>query len=214
MVVAAEFWTSVLPSVPRADWLERVRANFSVAEGRRSRADYDTGSITELEAYSLCALAEDCRARVVIEVGTFIGNSTQALAMGSAVETVYTCDASNDCFPATDVIKTYPHRSSTDMLQDLRKRGVSADLCFFDGTLRHVDADLLKALTHKGTVFAFHDYNFGPKEREKNGVKYLETVPRKGIGNVDLLKPRLWKHVLVQPQPETTLALLVPESRL
>lgn len=184
------------------------------AEARRGAADYDTGSILEIEAYYLWAIAESIGARVVIEVGTFIGMSTTALASASTVEAVYTCDASNDCLPSTSVIRTYPKRSSTDMLRELRTRGVVADLCFFDGALSPVDADLLKALTHARTVFAFHDFNFGPKQRVKNGNAYLETMPRKGIGNVNLLKPRLWKHVLVPPLPDTTLALLVPESRL
>jgi len=214
MAVGASFWEHVIPSEPRSDWLTRVKANAEVAECRRVRAEYDTGSITEAEAYSLCALANHLQARVVVEVGTFIGNSTMALAMGSAVEHIYTCDASNDCLLSTEVIHVYPKRSSTDMLKDLRLVGVQADLCFFDGTLRPVDADLLKAITHKGTVFAFHDFNFGPKVRVRNGKTFHEIVPRKGIGNVDLLKPRLWKHVLVQPQPDTTLALLVPEDRL
>jgi hypothetical protein len=35
-------------------------------------------------------------------------------------------------------------------------------------------------------------------------------VPRKGIGNVRLLIPMLKRHRLVEPLPETTLALLVP----
>jgi len=212
--LAVDVWASLVPSALRADKQARVRQLAIEAEARRQAADYDTGSILEVEAALLWALAEAIQARVVVEVGTFIGMSTTALASASTVQTVYTCDASNDCLPATKAIRTYPKCSSTDMLQDLRKRGVVADLCFFDGTLRPVDADLLKGLTHRETVFAFHDFNFGPKERVKHGRTYLQTVPRKGIGNVDLLKPRLWKHVLVNPLPDTTLALLVPEARL
>jgi len=112
------------------------------------------------------------------------------------------------------VIRTYPKRSSTEMLQALRRHGVCADLCFFDGTLRQVDADLLVHVTHAATVFAFHDYNYGPKIRRKGGATYLQTMPPKGIGNVDLVRSVCPRHVLIEPQPETTLALMVPESRL
>lgn len=209
---AANFWSFLAP--PSDAMRAEVRQLAVDADARRLRADYATGSILESEALALWALAEFVKARVVIEVGTFIGTSTTALAMGSHVESVFTCDISNDCLPSFGVVRTYPKQSSTQMLRDVKRRGVRADLCFFDGVLSPTDADLVTEVTHDRTVFAFHDFNFGPKQRTARGVTYLETVPRKGIGNVNLLKPRLWKHTLVQPQPDTTLALLVPEAGL
>lgn len=205
---ATDFWASVAPVVPSSICLSFIEQIATAADARRVRADYDTGSVTAYEAYLLWSLA--FRARVVIEVGTFIGTSTHALAAGNAVQAVYTCDVSNDCLAATDVIHPYPKVTSTVMLMDLCKRGVRADLCFFDGVLNLRDADLLRNVTHLETVFAFHDYNYGPKQRKRG----LETMPRKGIGNVNLLRPHLPAHVLIEPRPETTLALLVPESRL
>lgn len=212
MIVAVDFWAQVRRRDPtdgerqtHIQWLARE------AVKRRADADYDTGSITVFEAYTLVILAEYLDARVVVEVGTFIGMSTTALAYASAVEAIYTCDASNDCLPAKGKIHTYPKQSSTEMLRDLVQRAVKADLCFFDGSLVPADADLLLRVTHPETVYAFHDYNYGPKIR-KGGV--LETMPRKGIGNVRALFPRLSGYVLIEPQPDTTLALLVPEVRL
>jgi len=178
------------------------------AEARRSAADYDTGSITASEAYALWFLADLHHARVVIEVGTFIGLSTTALA-ASYAEAVYTCDVSNDCLPSTDKIHTYPKQTSTAMLLDLFSKGVLADFCFFDGVLSQEDADLLRHVTHPETVYAFHDYNYGPKIRK--GGKH-EIMPRKGIGNVQLLQPRLPKYRLIEPFEGSTLALLVPEA--
>jgi hypothetical protein len=192
------------------DLRRRVSAIMGQAEAHRYRADYNTGSILEEEAYLLAALSEALQARVVIEVGTFIGTSTLSLALGSAVQAVYTCDGSNDCLPATDVIRTYPKRTSTHMLRDLSKLGVRADLCFFDGVLQQADSILLQGMVHDRTVYAFHDYNHGPKLRCKHGKQFMETVPRKGIGNVELLKPWLPSHRLVEPPTGTTLALLVP----
>jgi hypothetical protein len=205
-----DFWASVLPSVPLAYCQPRVRQIFEESDARRIRADYNTGSITKDEIRMLWALAERFRARVVLEVGTFIGTSALALAMGSSVEAVYTCDSSNDCLDATAIIRTYPKTASQDMWLDLRARNVVADLCFFDGVLRDVDAAALKGLTNQQTIFAFHDYNHGPKLR-KHGVAIM---PMKGIGNVNLLRPMFPKHVLIDPPAGTTLAVMVPEGRL
>ena len=194
----------------KADDLRRVvRTLTSGAEDRRARAEYDTGSITEDEACLLFSIAELTNARTVIEVGTFIGTSTTAMAGAIGVDVVYTCDVSNDCLPEQDWIRTYPKRTSTDMLRDLVAKGVKAGLCFFDGTLSEEDVNLLEKVTHERTVYAFHDYNYGPKIRK--GGKH-EIMPRKGIGNVRLLQPRLPKHRLIEPFEGSTLALLVPEA--
>jgi hypothetical protein len=203
-------WAEFLPAEPNDDWQAAAERIAREADQRRARADYDTGSVTVYEAYLLRALAEYLVASVVIEVGTFIGTSTLALASAESVEAVYTCDISNDCLDATDVIRTFPKQSSTDMLTRLVQKGVRADLCFFDGVLRNEDVALLAEVAHSATVFATHDYNYGPKIRVKNGVEYLETVPRKGIGNVRLLQQRWPSHLVIEPLPETTLALLVP----
>lgn len=182
---------------------------ISGAEARRDRADYDTGSITDDEACFLFSLAELLHSRVVIEVGTFIGRSTTSIAGAIGVDCVYTCDASNDCLPDMDYIRTYPKQTSIKMLGDLAKKKVVADLCFFDGVLCEQDVNLLALVTHDRTVYAFHDYNYGPKIRK--GGK-LETMPRKGIGNVRLLQPNLPHHCLIEPFEGSTLALLVPEA--
>lgn len=211
MKIEAEFWTRTMESVADRDSASVVRALSAESERRRSDADYDTGSVTGFEAFCLLALAQSLSARTVIEIGTFVGMSTVALSQASTVKAVYTCDASNDCLQATEIIRTYPKRTSTVMLRDLVRQQVRADLCFYDGVLMPGDVDLILRVTHRETVHAFHDFNYGPKIRK--GGK-LETVPRKGIGNVAALQPLLSRYVLIPPQPETTLALLVPESRL
>jgi hypothetical protein len=205
-----EAWATVLPDHPNPVWQEDARRILAEAEKRRWLSDYNTGSIAEFEAYLLRALAEFLKARVVIDVGTFIGTSACALASASTVTAVYTCDASNDCLHSTDVITTFPKVGSTEMLRTLAKRGVRADLCFFDGVLRHEDIDLLTRVTTPKVVFAVHDYNYGPKIK-KHG---LVTVPRKGIGNIHALR-RAWpSHLLVEPLPNALVALLMPESLL
>lgn len=212
MIAASAFWASVLLSSPQATWAADVRRIVAEAETRRERADYNTGSILETEAYALRALAEYLKAKTVVEVGTFIGTSTCALASAATVQAVYTCDASNDCLRATETIATFPKVSSATMLRRLAASKVKADLCFLDGTLRAADIAPLKAVMRKGAIFAVHDYNYGPKRRVRHGVESYETVPRKGIGNIRLLQPHWPDHMVIEPRPETTLALFVPSE--
>jgi predicted O-methyltransferase YrrM len=210
--VMAPFWDRAIQAEPNKPWQREIRRIVVESEARREQAQYNTGSILECEAYALRCLAEYLKARVVIEVGTFIGASTCALASASSVETVYTCDVSNDCVRGTTKIRTHPMQTSTQMLQRLAKIGVKADLCFFDGSLTAEDVELLAGVCHKSTVFAVHDYNYGPKVRTWG----METLPRKGIGNMWLLQPKWPHYAVVKPvcAPGHTLAALVPESML
>jgi predicted O-methyltransferase YrrM len=203
-------WSKLLPSPANDEWLNEAVRIDKKADKLRARATYDTGTILQLEAYLLRALVERLQARVVIEVGTFIGTSTKAIASGSTVEAVYTCDCSNDCVKATRVIRTFPRINSTVMLQQLAKRGVRADFCFFDGALTQRDVDLLAQTTHERTVFAVHDYTYGAKRRKKQTLYVM--VARKGIGNVELLRQAFPRHQLLEPIAGTTLAVLLPEA--
>lgn len=206
----ADLWPGVVRAALSLDRQVAVGALVAEAEARRVHSDYNTGSITAFEAGLLWALADATHARTVVEVGTFIGTSTVALSRGADVRDVYTCDSSNDCLPATDVLHPYPRWTSTEMFHHLVKIGVQADLCFFDGVLRRDDVRLLQAITHAGTVCAVHDYNHGPKIRRHGSREWTEIVPRKGIGNIDLLRTWVKGHRLVPPEPETTLAVLLP----
>lgn len=206
---AVNVWDRFL-AVRHQPWEDTIARICVEAEARRVRADYNTGSILASEAYALLALAEYIQARVVIEVGTFIGTSTCALAAASTVRAVYTCDVSNDCLNATDKITTFPKQTSRQMVNALHGRGVNADLFFVDGVLQPVEAEMLLWVSQASPVFAFHDYNYGPKIRRWG----LETMPRKGIGNVRLLQQQWPTHVVVEPMGESTMALLVPGAWL
>lgn len=206
----ASVWNALLPAELNTAWLDEVCQIAAEADARRVKADYDTGSILEQEAYLLRVICERVQARTVIEVGTFIGTSTLALASASTVQRVYTCDVSNDCLPNSGNVVTFPKTTSTEMLFELEAKGVKADLCFFDGVLAQVDVELLASICSKHPVFALHDHNYGPKIR-KHG---METMPRKGIGNRQLLERQWPTHVLAEPLPGTTLAVMVPEGLL
>lgn len=206
---AATVWDRFL--MPRQAWQETIERVVREAEPRRVKADYNTGSILASEAYALLALAEYLQARTVIEVGTFIGTSTCALAAASTVRAVYTCDVSNDCLDPTVKIATFPKQNSTHMLRALKAGDIEgADLAFFDGVLTPEDVTLLQDVCKPSVVFAIHDYNYGPKIRTWG----LETMPRKGIGNARLLQVRWPSHVVIDPVGESTLALMVPRTWL
>lgn len=200
-------WADVLPREVNVGWREAVAFIASDADARRSKADYNTGSITEHEGYLLWALVESLQSRVIVEVGTFIGTSTLCLAGPKAVEHVYTCDASNDCLLPDDVVTVFPKTSSRQMFKVLAKQGVKADLVFLDGVVPADELDLLASVCAPDVVFALHDYNYGPKIRKGGAVA---TVPRKGIGNANLLRHRWPSYRVWEPLDGTTLAVLAP----
>lgn len=195
------FWKARLSGVMVAGhpWRRDAEAWAAQGELRRGRAAFNTGSITLTAAVALRAIAAWAEAKIVVEVGTFIGNSTRALK--AVADHVYTCDYSNDCFEA-DGVTTFPHHTSLQMFKALRGHGVTADLFFFDGRLGPDDPRQIAQLASPDAVYVFDDY----EGREK------------GVCNVERLAPSLTNYVLIEPsgvaRPDTTLALLVPKERL
>ena len=189
-------WEAICFSEPDPAWLEQLQVEFAIADARRPLARFNTGSISLETGLLLRALGDWKKPRVVVEVGTFIGKSTVALA--AAAERLYTCDKDNDCLPATERIVTHPYTTSTAMLRRLAGDGVKADLFFLDGRLTDEDVALVRELSRPDTVFAFDDFHAGGK----------------GEANVRKLGPHLPRHGFVEPYPafanRTTLALLVP----
>lgn len=190
------FWAA------RLDDAEGARASLSTlmaaAEQRRARAKFNTGSITLTAALALRGLSMWANPSTIVEVGTFIGVSTAALLAPQ----IYTCDISNDCLPSAPGLKTYPYTKSTAMFRNLVKRGVVADLFFFDGLLSQEDVPLILSLSAPGAVYVFDDFN----------------GQFKGVQNVAKLRPVVPAHVLIPASgpvaADTTLAVLAPPERL
>lgn len=175
------------PSWPDAAELARAGMPDMVA-----RADYKTGTVSKEAMLLLRAIARTTKPRVAVEIGTFVGNSTMSLAAEAGH--VYTCDRSNDCFPSSDRITTYPRKESTAMLADLVEKGIRSSLFFFDGRIQEPDVPLILRLAEPGAVYVFDDY------------RGLE----KGVANVQKLFPFLpGKYGLVPPDSdEHSLAIL------
>jgi predicted O-methyltransferase YrrM len=155
------------------DWLPEIRKNFAYCETLREKAEFNTGSISEKAAMCLRGLTEHFKPRVVVEVGTFIGNSTLSMKAGH----IYTCDMSNACFRDRPNITTFPGKSATEMFSELwHTKKLLVDLFFFDGRIQVHDLPLILSMSHKGTVYVFDDY------------EYTERF-EKGMINWKLLKP-------------------------
>jgi len=196
---AAQFWQQMFELAP-LDWFLEAEHIKKDADERRKLARFNTGTISTTAAVTLRAICAWLQPAVIIEVGTFIGVSTESLAKCGAG--VFTCDISNDCYKGHDRIFCYPWKSSTQMFQHLLAKKLVADLFFFDGLLSEGDVDLIKKLSKPDTVYVTDDYQ----------------GRFKGVRNMQLLMSALKTHVLMPAagpvKADTTLAALIPESRL
>ena len=158
-------------------------AKLHTLESLRKQAEYDTGSICTISAWSLYAAVRNFRPEVILEVGTFIGKST--IAMGLALDlgkrpgTIHTCDYSNNIpLPALckSPIVQYPKKSSSEMIAAMLAGGMAATIDFvhLDGRVTDQDMQPLSALCKPETVFAFDDFE-GIEKGCANYSKMLES---------------------------------------
>lgn len=150
-------------------WDHAADLALAAAAERAQMADYKTGSISKEAMLLLRGLAHGAKPRVAIEVGTFVGNSTVSIAAEAGH--VFTCDRSNDCFPSSERVTTYPRRESTEMLADLVSKGVRSSFFFFDGRIQHPDVPLILRLSEPGALYLFDDY-----EGEEKGVQNVNRL--------------------------------------
>ena len=170
----------------------------------RQSADYNTGSLTRDDMVDLISIASYFKPKILAEVGTFIGRSTYALAIGSGSDgLIYTCDASNDIplpeLPtrSATVIRN-PRASSVEMFNRMLADGMAkqVDLFFIDGRLTEADLILINQLSHERTVLVLDDFE---------GIE-------KGVDNAMLLGNQ--SHLLIYPRTEGKTALLIPVALL
>jgi predicted O-methyltransferase YrrM len=167
----------------------------------RKFAEYNTGSISFGAMQVLYAVSAFFKPKCIAEVGTFIGNSTSALALGSSEAEIHTCDISNniDLFPNNHNITQYKKVSSTSMFNQLVTQEKNIDLLFLDGRLSSEDIVPLKQLFNNHTVVAFDDF---------------ESF-EKGTLNARLLMTEFGTHYYLIYPPKNmkcTIALMIPKS--
>lgn len=170
----------------------------------RQSADYNTGSLTRDDMADLISIASYFKPKILAEVGTFIGRSTYALAVGAGdMAQIYTCDASND-IPLPELptdsatVLRNPRLSSVEMFNRMLADGMAkqVDLFFIDGRLTEADLILINQLSHERTVLVLDDFE---------GIE-------KGVDNAMLLGNQ--SHLLIYPRTEGKTALLVPVKLL
>lgn len=147
--------------------IERLRKDFMRLEQDRPRMGYNTGSITLAAGVQLFMLARHFQPHTIFEIGTFLGKSTTALALGAGWEgmtdvTLHTCDKDNECFlPQTLTgcsIISNSKTSSTDALGRAQATGDKIDLFFIDGRVQEADIPIITTLAHPETVFLLDDF--------------------------------------------------------
>jgi predicted O-methyltransferase YrrM len=197
--LSAAFWETVLEraceQLPEA--LPAILANYKRCEAFRKGAGYNTGSISVAAGVCLYAVCRHFEVSQVVEVGTFIGKSTSsmALALGqnSPGGVIHTCDKDNACFKPWDGIgcqvRSFPQKSSTEMLAEVAKSTGKIDLFYFDGRIMPPDIPQILQLSTPGTLYVFDDFE---------GTE-------KGVANVANLRPSLKGYVLIEPCPAALL---------
>jgi predicted O-methyltransferase YrrM len=217
-------WRRILEtSAPRL--VDRKQAFFermASLEELRETAEYNTGSISAVDAWALYSVASFFRPARILEVGTFIGKSTLSLAMGMDDARVrdgeiHTCDLSNEIqlpeVTSTRIVQ-YPKSKSTEMFEALAKRGAHPggfDLVYLDGRLRKPDFRLLQRLCIAEPIVALDDF-----EGYEKGVANLA-----GMRAAEFLPD----HLLIYPPGErlrrdfgftdnSTTALMIPRSAI
>jgi hypothetical protein len=126
----------------------------------RNGADYNTGSVSVDAMYTLFCIAHFFKPKVIAEVGTFIGNSTFALAEGAGDNCeIHTCDYSNEIELESSIgAIQYPKAPSTDMFNKMVQANKKVNLMFFDGRLTPGDIALISKLVTDDTVYVFDDF--------------------------------------------------------
>jgi predicted O-methyltransferase YrrM len=214
-VLAEPFWDVILmPSDEREPERERLLAQLAGLEALREKADYNTGSIWVSAAWCLYSLVRHFRLSRAIEVGTFIGKSTVAMAAamddGGHPGEIFTCDMSNSLdlpWAGQTKITQFKGQSSSAMLEKLEG---TFDLVFLDGRIQPQEVGRLEQLLAPDAIIALDDFE---------GME-------KGVANLFALRQsaRFKSYALIYPCPRLLLdrrgfsshsltAVLVPASR-
>ena len=173
--------------------LPAILENYKRCEAFRARSDYNTGSISVASGVCLYALCRHFAVNRVIEVGTFIGKSTSSMALALGHNgpdgAINTCDKDNACFAPWDgfgcKVRSFPKKTSTQMLTELSGTPGSVDLFYYDGRIQAADIPLIDKLSHPGSIHVFDDFE---------GTE-------KGVANAAFLRPALAGYILIEPCP-------------
>lgn len=203
--------------------LDRVKGDIldkhKQFEALRESSDYNTGSISLSAGVTLALLTNYFKPRVIAEVGTFIGRSTYALALGASScgdspPIIHTCDFSNDIKINIDSVLCsaiqYPRQNSTDMFMSILGKGELPGMYVLDGRLQEKDLALLAKLQANNAIFILDDF-----EGTEKGVANTFALTNHFKNNFLLAYPPskafLLTHGLID---HSTTAVMIPAHRV
>lgn len=154
----------------------------------------DTTSLSDLLFLSL--LVSYYKPNKIVEVGTWVGSSTLALAYPNQECKVFTCD-NNDRFvfqnlePYTRIF-IHPNTYSTQFLKEIHPEK-NIDMFFNDAIIDEIDCELMIDMASNNFIFATHDYydQHGNHQKGnwvmeifknaliKNSIKFTELIPER-----------------------------------
>lgn len=213
-------WTILYNTLRRVPPSRRAEINATLQglQELRAGAAFNTGSISMSAAWGLYAIANLFSPSTVIEIGTFIGRSTLALAYGmidaGTGGVIHTCDSENDIVlpkVAGCEIRQHPRMHSTEMLRGLAGAGGGVDLLHVDGRLSAEDCALLAGQAKPHTVVVLDDFE-GVEKGTVNAIRLLDAkIPAEARLILPPSKSLLQSHGF---NGASTTALLLPADAL
>ena len=196
--ISQAFWNSLRQSGDYS--LAKEDAEFILRQTKivHQRFPQDVAGSISLDAtIMLWLIARYFAPKHIFEVGTFIGRSTLALAIGAgeSLERLDTCDFSFDLFGVTESVKSkfdvvrkinyWPKTSSGDALKKIISKNMRPDFIFLDGRLGDEDLNLISKLDRTETIFVIDDF-----EGLEKGVANAITL-RKNFPELLLIRPEV-----------------------
>lgn len=218
------FWPQMYRSIDfRFDDIHKDLCQcFQQNDELRKQADYNTGSLRVLDAINILSLVYYFDLRCIAEVGTFIGNSTIAMAYAMELNRqqgkIHTCDMSNDIHLTNPFerikITQYPKQSSTQMFQQLVAQKLQLDALYLDGRIQDADLPLIEQLITEDTIIAFDDFE-GMEKGVANLIKLNNLNKIAGHFLVYPPSTSVFSHLPIvhTSQTRSLTALLIPPKQ-
>lgn len=184
------FWKTIFGNIDSdCEKRNNLLKDINSLETLRENAEYNTGSISFADSWSIYSLVKYFEPTKIAEVGTFIGKSTWSMAKAldelKNESIIYTCDSSNNIeipWKGVTKIKQFPKITSSEMFNKIEDK---IDFLFLDGRINQKDIDLLNNLLHQKSIIVMDDF-----EGIEKGVANLFNLRK-----IELLK----NHFLIYP---------------
>ena len=181
---------NITPKMMAAIFWPKVKQNWN-EDILKYLPDENRTSVNDITALNLNAIVKMFDVKRIIEIGTFKGRSTIAMAMDA--DEIHTCDSEYFEDLKNEKIKQY-HMRSPQMLEKLE--GIF-DLVFLDGRLSKDDVPHLKRLCGEKTIICMDDFE-GIEKGTYNAIVLF---------NAELINT----SVLIYPG-EDNLAVILPQA--